>query len=224
MNLAPSLGRTVPAGSPRTLGVRDFTSIVRILVTAFEDDQAFKWIVRIHFVRAVFLRYLFITDTLAIFMLGRIDGWYREGRLVAVCMWRNPNRYPFPWYVQLVMTPLILPFFLLPGPVVRLSRFQEAAKKLTPRDREHWYVGGLGVVPEFRQLGIGSALLRSGLPKTDVDDRPVVLACWSALVGYYAQLGFSESNSTEVKGYPDTLHGLWMLKDDQPRRDEVKPK
>ncbi len=136
---------------------------------------------------------------------GRVLGAQREGVLRGLLVAALPWGYPFPpppWGARLrclVGQGL--------GVASRWAQVYAALDARHPRD-EHWYLGTLGVHPDFQGQGIGGALLTRWLAEVDRDGLPAWLETdRDSNLGFYGRAGFSVAEELEVLGVP-----VWALR------------
>jgi ribosomal protein S18 acetylase RimI-like enzyme len=90
----------------------------------------------------------------------------------------------------------------------RLAAGMEVQGSMHPHD-PHWYLPWIGVKPEAQGMGLGSALLVTGLARADADGLPAYLEATSRRnAALYARHGFEETGIVEAEGYPEII-AMW---------------
>ena len=80
-----------------------------------------------------------------------------------------------------------------------LQQFDHRRKHLMPS--AHWYLSAVGVDPARHGEGLGSALVRCGIARSDRDGRPIYLETETeANVQFYQRLGFEVLEETVATG------------------------
>jgi len=121
--------------------------------------------------------------------------WLDDDGLGAA-MWRRPGGYPEPLLAQLRMVPRYLRLF--PREFLRASRAASAAARVHPRE-PHWYLMAVGVVPEARGSGRGTAVLEPVLRRCDQDAVPAYLEASTVdNARLYERLGFEPRDEFEM--------------------------
>ncbi|GAA5156686.1 hypothetical protein GCM10023321_32950 [Pseudonocardia eucalypti] len=88
---------------------------------------------------------------------------------------------------------------------MRIGDVFQAARPSTP----HWYLFHLGADPQAQRRGVGTALLRSMLPRLDERELPAYLECKPELVSYYGRFGFAETGTLPVRGLEVVMRSMW---------------
>ncbi len=179
----------------------------RMLARAFQEDPAWRWVVPDARRRAALLPWLFRMN----FEVTEAEVWTTAGGSSTGCArWLAPGRPQIhigPMLRALVATPLraresTSRFFAY-------GRAVEAIRAATVPEA-HWYLAGIGVDPEYRREGIGSALMQPGIDHSTVDRVPCAL-----LTNSEANLAFYDAHGFEVvheARTPDDGPPAWMLR------------
>ena len=98
---------------------------------------------------------------------------YLDGEARGAAVWLGPDQ-ALKWPINLSTVQLVL---RLGGPraVLRMLRSASMTERHHPRDRPHYYLFAIGVLPEAQGLGLGSALLRQVLRRCDDEGMPAYL-------------------------------------------------
>jgi uncharacterized protein YjiS (DUF1127 family) len=89
-----------------------------------------------------------------------------------------------------------------------LAPGMEAQERLHP-STPHWYLPWIGVRPEARGRGVGSALLARGLARADAEGAPVYLEATSRRnAALYLRHGFEVRTILTMPGYPEII-AMW---------------
>jgi GNAT superfamily N-acetyltransferase len=138
------------------------------------------------------------------------DGAWTTEDLDGVAMWNKPGD-PKPSAVQqLKGLPTMAKAFR--GRLPRALAAFGAAEKLRPAE-PHWHLDIVGVSPDRQGLGIGSALVKSGLGEADSAGVPAFLVTSDAPnVPFYEQFGFAVTEEFDI----GPVHGWAMLRQPQP--------
>jgi predicted N-acetyltransferase YhbS len=76
----------------------------------------------------------------------------------------------------------------------------------------HWYLATLGTDPRAQGKGVGSALVRSGLERSDREGAHAYLECMEHLVLYYERFGFEMTGEIEMpEDVPDQV-SMWRAR------------
>jgi len=128
-----------------------------------------------------------------------------DGRLVGALVSAPPGTYPLP-------APDVMPWLrCLLGQGLRVARrwgqVFEALRAHHPVD-PCWYLGTLGVDPDFRGRGVGSALVGQWLERVDRERRAAYLETdLLENVRFYARLGFEVEGELALFGVP-----IWRMR------------
>jgi ribosomal protein S18 acetylase RimI-like enzyme len=119
-------------------------------------------------------------------------------------MWMPPGTDDGLW--SAVRSGFALPRFAMRLPVRErkmmlavLSQFDDRRKLLMPAP--HWYLSAVGIDPSRQGEGLGSALVRTGMHRADLDGRPIYLETETdSNVRFYERLGFEVLEETVATG------------------------
>jgi ribosomal protein S18 acetylase RimI-like enzyme len=124
--------------------------------------------------------------------------------IAAVGLWLPPGK-------DIGMWAMVRSGFALPRLVMRLPsqerrrmmavlrQVEERRKALMPEP--HWYLSALGVEPERQGTGLGSALVRSGIRRADLEKTPIYLETETEdNVAFYEHLGFETVEAITAVG------------------------
>lgn len=197
------------------MGVRQAApSEVRLLsatlTEAFDGEPVTEWIGAQHLGRSSRRRLMFALDLeVQVFPNGGSvvtadDG---NGGLAGVCLSLPPGRWEMPRAIDGRTT---LRFFHAYGfslpRVIRMQRAM-AERHLT---EAHYYFRWIGVRPEFREQGLGSALMQPTLDRCDSQDLPAYLEASSERsAALYERLGFVHEGRFDL---PDGGPPLWPMR------------
>jgi ribosomal protein S18 acetylase RimI-like enzyme len=178
----------------------------RVLAHAFQEDPAWSWVIRDARRRAVLLPWLFRTA----FEVTDAELWGAGAPIAGCARWLGPGRpvvHVGPMLKAFVATPLRLrdatSRFLAYGRAVESMRAEAVPEP-------HWYLAGLGVVPDRRRAGLGSALMAPGLAAADREGIPCAL-----LTNAERNLPFYRRHGFEVVLEGETPEGgpqAWMMR------------
>jgi ribosomal protein S18 acetylase RimI-like enzyme len=188
------------------LGEEQVEEASAMLARAFQDDPAWEWVVPSPRRRAALLPWLFRVN----FEVTEAEAWTTDEGVAGCSRWLPPGRpqiHVGPMLRALVATPLrareATSRFFAYGRAVEAMR-AEAVPEL------HWYLAGIGVDPERRRAGIGTALMRPGFEASERGGAPCAL-----LTNNEANLPFYEHRGFEVvrEGRTPEVGPLaWMLR------------
>jgi len=138
------------------------------------------------------------------------DGAWTTGDLDGVAMWNKPGDPKPSAFQQLKGLPTMARAFR--GRLPRALAAFGGAEKLRPAE-PHWHLDIVGVSPDRQGLGIGSALVRSGLAEADSAGVPAFLVTSDAPnVPFYEHFGFAVTEEFDI----GPVHGWAMLRQPQP--------
>ncbi len=178
-----------------------------MLARAFQDDPAWEWVLPSPHRRAALLPWLFRMN----FEVTEAEVWTTAGEKALGCSrWLAPGRpqiHVGPMLRALVATPLrareATSRFFAYGRAVEAMRAAAVPE-------QHWYLAGIGVEPDCRRAGIGSALMQPGIDHSSADRVPCAL-----LTNSEANLAFYGEHGFEVVGEgrtPEDGPRAWMMR------------
>ena len=130
--------------------------------------------------------------------------------VVGGIVWAAPGGYPQHWLRQVPVMPRMVALGARIGPrtLRELGRFGAAVDRALP-GTPVWYVQALSIAPEAQGSGLGSALLRHVLAKSDATGVPCYLDTGKeSNVDYYRRFGFDLLEERELwAGGP----ALWRM-------------
>ena len=193
----------------RRLAKKDLAEAAEVAVRAFEYDPFFR-----HCFGGSDERYLRQLRT-AFHMLygaslqrgGSLFAAHSEGALLGVVALEGPGR-PLSWgelmrspqlFRQLVMLALVGG----PGALARLDGWDRAVRTLRPPE-PHFYVLGLGVLPEFQGKGYGRALMERLHQEADAHPYAIGVGLDTDTdknLSFYGQLGYEPTGTVDIGGF-----------------------
>jgi ribosomal protein S18 acetylase RimI-like enzyme len=180
------------------------------LAAAFAEDPVLGWLLPDVRTRDEQLRRFFAIELRHMgFARGAV--WTCEGlHGAAICM--PPGVWQLPPRVALRRAPAFVGAF---GRRLPLAAALQAALELRHERRPHWYILAVGVRPDHRGRGLGTALLSPTLARCDRDGLPAYLEASSERsVALYERLGFEHVRELRFLGSPP----IWrMLRPPQSR-------
>ena len=112
-------------------------------------------------------------------------------------LWLGPGVQPLTLREQLRLLPGMVRMFGLRGVTAAMRAMAELDRR-APRE-PHWHLSVLGVAPDRRGTGVGSALLRPVLERCDHGARPAYLETANpANLPLYARHGFAVRDEVEL--------------------------
>ncbi len=187
---------------------QDRAAIASLLADAFADDPVVTWLVRSDAGRDR-ARGLMFDSLLGHFGLPGGETWMAADD--AAALWLPPSRVELrlAWWENLLLLPRILRVTGLLG-VSRMDAYRRVTGMHHPKQRAHWYLMMIGVAPERRGRGIGSALLEWTLADTDARGMPSYLEATSPKnVPLYLRHGFEVTSEFRVSPGAPPLWGMW---------------
>ena len=178
----------------------------RALTQAFWDDPVFEWfwprpkhrLARIErFFRAIALERLTLPH-------GHV---YTTEALAGGALWVPPGEAGSSASETLEMLPEVLRSS--GRHVVRSLRGQAAFESHHPHE-DHWYLMFVGVAPEWRGMGLGTALMQSVLDRADAEGMPAYLDATSPRNRrLYERHGFDVTEEYRLPGGGPPLWSMW---------------
>ena len=150
-------------------------AVGRVLGAAFFDSPITEWILPTRWMRPLALRAFFGAGARDALRNGRV--WVAEdcGRIVGAAVWLPPGAYPVSGARDLrASLPVLALAPFAPGALARSIKYQAAVAKVHTKD-EHWYLVSIGVDPNRRGMGLGTALIAPGLAAADAEGLPCYL-------------------------------------------------
>jgi ribosomal protein S18 acetylase RimI-like enzyme len=191
----------------------DRAGLVPVLARAFYEDPQFVWSLpdqrdrlrRIDRVFDTILRYEALRHGTV--QLAEDD----EGAVVGGAVWLPPHHWRDPLHRQLLTAPGFLRGY---GRRIGYGdTFQRACWKAHPCE-PHWYLYILGVEPDRQGQGVGSALLRAGLKRSDAAGLPAYLESSNlANVPLYEHVGFSVTGRLALPPDAPEIPTMWRPAD-----------
>ena len=198
----------MPDLAVRTADRDDHTEITAVLGRAFQVEPVYHWLFPDPAVRArrvgpligTMLRHLHRR-------LGLTEVAMVDGAIVGAAVWDRPGTAgPPDWRFAFAVPGMLRAMGRELPRLVRLGEVMGRARPAEP----HWYLSHLGADPERQRGGVGTALLRSMLPRCDADGTPAYLECSDANVAYYERFGFAVRDTVVVD---ETLscRAMWRI-------------
>lgn len=181
----------------------EFQAAGDVLARAFYDTDQWAAVVPDTRIRRSKLRQMFVgalkTAEVAGGLAERTEGFE------AVALWLPPGRSFGLW--SMVRSGFASARFAITPPMLKLRpmtrmllQFEEEHKRRMPDP--HWFLMALGVDPDHQRLGFGSALVRYGLRRAEVDGVPTYLETESGSnVHFYERLGFEVLDEILIDAY-----------------------
>ncbi len=188
------------------------------MARAFLDDPPFSWVLPAAATRERRLGTFFSAALKADAFGGRpladVEVATVQGRPVGAAIWYPPGTWPPSLGHQLATLPgNIRALGRRLGPAGALARALGSAH---PR-RPHWYLAYVGVEPSWQGHGIGSALLRYGLARCDVDHAGAYLeSSKPSSVGLYEHFGFEPTGVAPLPAGAPTITVMWRAAGSSP--------
>jgi ribosomal protein S18 acetylase RimI-like enzyme len=177
---------TEPAARRATMG--DVPTLTRTLARAYHDDPVAVWACRSNALRSAMLEGLYRARLQQ--MLVHHEIWV-TAELSSTAVWVPP---PGDRKASLMQEAAVLRCFLHPRLIRRvplLAVGNIVMKRRHPRTRPHWYLSLLGTDPDARGNGLGSAVLRPVLERSDAEAVGIYLeSSKERNIAFYARLGF----------------------------------
>jgi ribosomal protein S18 acetylase RimI-like enzyme len=192
--------RQTVRGGLRQAGADDVERLKATLADAFFDDPMLSWLMPNDRTRRAQLRRYFGIE-LRHYTLPRGRVWTRED-LAGAALTLPPRAWRAPTRVTLMEGSAFLTH------LIRASRVGAAIEWRHLRE-PHYYVRDVGVLPSSQGQGLGSALLRPTLERSDRDGLPAYLEASSERsAALYERLGFTVERELRVGASPP----LWLMR------------
>ena len=150
----------------------DKRPVAQLLAQAFFGDPQLSWLLQRYDDRRQRLERLFEIQFSDCLGAGVVDVAVVGDGPVGAALWMPPGQRLPTLRRQLVALPQHRRVF---GRNLRLAgRVLRAVAAVHPSE-PHWYLAVLGVHPDWQGMGVGAALLRSGLGRADADRSPAYL-------------------------------------------------
>lgn len=195
----PSIGRIAPSSSPadlelRLAGTEDIPRLKAVLAEAFFEDPVLGWLMPNDTKRRARMRRFFAIE-LRYLALPRGQVW-TTGDLTGAAL----SLPPAAWRVPLRAT--LLEGGAFGSHLSRAARLGAAIERRHPREPHH-YIRDVGILPEMQGKGLGSALMRPTLERSDREGLPAYLEASSERsAALYERLGFRLISELRVGGSP----------------------
>jgi ribosomal protein S18 acetylase RimI-like enzyme len=203
----PGLGRTV-----RSAGRADVPELAAVLSRAFADKPPFTWVQPDDELRARVQPAMFHAALTCIYPVERgAEVLLENGAILGGAIWAPPDRWRPPPWQQLRAIPGLIR-------AVGISHFRQYAQRGKAVEdalhgahpsESHWYLATLGTDPRAQAQGVGSALVRSGLERSDREGEPAYLECLEQLVPYYERFGFEITGAIEMPEDVPNQVSMW---------------
>ncbi|WP_042413881.1 GNAT family N-acetyltransferase [Streptacidiphilus anmyonensis] len=195
----------------------DLVELVGVLARAFYEDPQFLWSLpdqrdRLRRIERIF-------DTILRYEALRHGGVQLaedgQGAVVGGAVWLPPHHWRDPLSRQLITAPGFLRGY---GRRIGYgSAFQSACWQAHPRE-PHWYLYILGVEPDLQGRGVGAALLRAGLERSDAAGLPAYLESSNlANVPLYEHFGFRVTGRLALPPEAPEIPTMWRPADNVSR-------
>ncbi|WP_042363816.1 GNAT family N-acetyltransferase [Streptacidiphilus neutrinimicus] len=197
----------------RQVTAGDLGELVRVLARAFYEDPQFLWSLpdqrdRLRRIERIF-------DTILRFEALRHDTVQLAedgaGTILGGAVWLPPHHWRDPLSRQLLTAPGFLRGY---GRRIGYGgAFQSACWKAHPCE-PHWYLYILGVEPDVQGRGVGAALLRAGLERSDAAGLPAYLESSNlANVPLYEHFGFAVTGRLALPPNAPEIPTMWRPTD-----------
>jgi GNAT superfamily N-acetyltransferase len=195
----PRVDRTAPSSSRADLelclaGAEDIPRLKAVLAEAFFEDPVLGWLMPNDTKRRARMRRFFAIE-LRYLALPRGQVW-TTADLTGAALSLPPGA----WRVPLRAT--LLEGGAFGGRLSRAARLGAAIEQRHPREPHH-YIRDVGILPEMQGKGLGSALMRPTLERSDREGLPAYLEASSERsAALYERLGFRLISELRVGGSP----------------------
>jgi ribosomal protein S18 acetylase RimI-like enzyme len=194
--------RALPDLGLRPATTADVQRLKAVLAEAFFDDPVFGWLMPEDSKRLARLRRYFGVD-LRYFALPRGRVWTTSG-LTGAALSLPPGAWRVPPHTTLLQGSAF------GGNLHRAARMGAAMEWRHAREIKgsHYYVRDIGVHPDLQGKGLGSALMRPTLERSDREGLPAYIEASSERSAeLYERLGFKHVKELRVGGSPT----LWLM-------------
>jgi GNAT superfamily N-acetyltransferase len=190
------------ASAPRRTTAADHPHVVRLLADAFTEDPLMSWGFRegSGHDRALTTYFDFAVSK----QCAPFDATFMAADGNAAAVWLPPAglaSLSIPPSSMLRMLPMFLKLFGW-SRIARGIAMGDAMEKHHPPEPPHWYLFFIGVAPQMRGLGLGSAILEATLKHADAEGMPAYL---------------DNSNPRNTRLYE--RHGFRIVSEYRPRKD-----
>ena len=174
-----------------TLQKRDLRETIAMLSRTFDDSPLMLHCIPGNRTRPSILRSFFRAAIRDALPFGHVYAARDAGRVLGAALWLPPGAYPPSTLRQLrQMTGALKIAPLAPRGVQPSLRYLRATERVHPTTT-HWYLGVLGVEPEWQGRGLGGRLLQPVLEQCDAESLPAYLETDKERnLAFYARHGF----------------------------------
>lgn len=198
------------AADPRRAGRTDLERVRDLLAGAFMEDPVFNWGFRagagLHGALQNYFEFALEQQCL------QHDQIYIGGDFIAAAAWLPPDgisSLALPTWRMVLMFPRML---RITGwsRLLRAVALGEALEKHHPPSPPHWYLFFLGVAPDLKGKGVGSAILEATLKRADDDAMPAYLDNSNARnTRLYERHGFRVVTEYRARADAPPVWGMW---------------
>lgn len=176
----------------------DHDQVAGTLGRAFQVDPIYEWLYPDPAGRRTWLPHLLGTLVGPLHAhRGPTDVARHGGWIVGAAVWERPGAVGADgWSVLRALPGMLRATGRRLPDLAELGSVLEARRPAEP----HWYLFHLGAEPGWQGHGVGSALLRAGLARSDAEGRSAHLECKPAHVSYYSRFGFDVTDEVDVHG------------------------
>jgi ribosomal protein S18 acetylase RimI-like enzyme len=183
-----------------------------MLARAFYDDPPQRWLFPDDHKRIDRGTQLF--ELLSGIEMGQ-QAWI-AGDMLGGAVWFEPGGWPIGAVAAARRAPLLLKLMGRRAPIAMVGLAQVEGKHPS---EPHWYLPNIGVAPEHRGQGLGSALLAELLQHSDESGDPAYLdAATDGNAGFFERHGFRTVSEMKVTFGPRLL----LMRRDARRRGRVR--
>ena len=185
----------------------DAAQTARVLARAFHDDPVFGWMLPAEGSRHRRIQRFFVTELHHESLRhGAVDAAWADGRVAGAAVWFPPGT----WTAGTEAS--ALPGYLraFGRRIGVVSQFESVAVGVHPRDQPHWYLAFIGVDPVRQGQGVGAALLRSRLRRSDEEGLPAYLeSSKPENVPIYQHFGFHVTGALGLPQDAPVVSTMW---------------